>query len=125
MNIPRQVGRESSAEKGPGIRSVLRHWCPIPLHVSVESPDSHTINWYTSRSRWQRGINPSPTYNVPALKEFFCWVFDIQIVAEPGDELAVLRNSDGFVLTLMYDKRIAARAGFSRLFLLLFLPPTR
>jgi hypothetical protein len=44
------------------------------------------------------------TYNVPALKEFFCSAFDFQVVDERGDKLAVLWNSEGFLLTLMCDK---------------------
>ena len=65
------------------------------------------------------------TYNVPALKEFFCWIFDFQIVDERGDKLAVLRNSDGFVLTLMYDKRMTPELGYPGLFHVGFLQPTR
>jgi catechol-2,3-dioxygenase len=65
------------------------------------------------------------TCNVPALKEFFCWIFDFQIVAERGDKLAVLRNSDGFVLTLMYDKRMTPQQGYPGLFHVGFLQPTR
>jgi hypothetical protein len=39
------------------------------------------------------------TYNVPALKEFFSSVFGFQTLNVRGDKLAVLRNSDGFLLT--------------------------
>jgi catechol 2,3-dioxygenase-like lactoylglutathione lyase family enzyme len=50
------------------------------------------------------------TYDVPALKEFFSSVFGFQIVNERGDNFAVLRNSEGFVLTLMFDKRMTPLA---------------
>jgi hypothetical protein len=53
------------------------------------------------------------SYDVPALKEFFCRVFDFQVLDERGDKLAVLRNSDGFLLTLMYDKRMTPEHGYT------------
>ena len=56
------------------------------------------------------------TYNVPALKDFFCSVFGFHVDAERGDKLAVLRNSDGFVLTLMFDKRMTPEQGYPGLF---------
>ena len=65
------------------------------------------------------------SYNVPALKEFFCRVFDFQILDERGDKLAVLRNSDGFLLTLMYDKRMTPEHGYPGLFHVGFLQPTQ
>jgi hypothetical protein len=54
------------------------------------------------------------TYNVPGLKEFFRSVFDFQVLEERGDKFAVLRNPEGFLLTLMYDKRMTPGAGLSR-----------
>jgi catechol-2,3-dioxygenase len=65
------------------------------------------------------------SYNVPALKEFFCRVFDFQVLDERGDKLAVLRNSDGFLLTLMYDKRMTPEHGYPGLFHVGFLQPTQ
>src|ERR1700758_2352794 len=65
------------------------------------------------------------TYNVPALKEFFKSVFGFQIMNERGDKFAVLRNSDGFVLTLMYDKRMTPEHGYPGLFHVGFLQPTQ
>jgi catechol-2,3-dioxygenase len=65
------------------------------------------------------------TYNVPALKEFFSRIFDFQVVQERGDKLAVMRNSDGFVLTLMYDKRMKPEQGYPGLFHVGFLQPTQ
>jgi catechol-2,3-dioxygenase len=65
------------------------------------------------------------TYNVPALKEFFCRIFEFQTLDERGDKLAVLRNSDGFVLTLMYDKRMTPEHGYPGLFHVGFLQPTQ
>jgi catechol-2,3-dioxygenase len=65
------------------------------------------------------------TYNVPALKEFFCRIFDFQLLDERGDKLAVLRNADGFLLTLMYDKRMTPEQGYPGLFHVGFLQPTQ
>jgi catechol-2,3-dioxygenase len=65
------------------------------------------------------------TYNVPALKDFFCRVFDFQVLDERGDKLAVLRNSDGFLLTLMYDKRMTPEQGYPGMFHIGFLQPTQ
>ncbi len=65
------------------------------------------------------------TYNVPALTEFFCSIFDFRVVEERGDKLAVLRNSDGFLLTLMYDKRMTADQGYPGFFHVGFLQPTQ
>ncbi len=65
------------------------------------------------------------TYNVPALKEFFNSVFGFQILNERGDKLAVMRNSEGFVLTLMYDKRMTPEQGYPGLFHVGFLQPTQ
>jgi catechol-2,3-dioxygenase len=65
------------------------------------------------------------TYNVPALKEFFSSVFDFQVVNERGDNFAVLRNSEGFVLTLMFDKRMTPEQGYPGLFHVGFLQPTQ
>jgi|SRR5450432_1202887 catechol-2,3-dioxygenase len=65
------------------------------------------------------------TYNVPALTEFFCSVFGFQVINKRGDKLAVLRNSEGFLLTLMYDKRMTPEQGYPGLFHVGFLQPTR
>jgi catechol 2,3-dioxygenase-like lactoylglutathione lyase family enzyme len=65
------------------------------------------------------------TYNVPALKEFFSSVFGFQVLSERGDKLVVLRNSDGFLLTLMYDKRMTPEQGYPGLFHVGFLQPTQ
>ena len=65
------------------------------------------------------------TYNVPALKEFFSSVFGFQILNERGDKLAVLRNSEGFLLTLMFDKRMTPERGYPGLFHVGFLQPTQ
>jgi catechol-2,3-dioxygenase len=65
------------------------------------------------------------TYNVPALKEFFNSAFGFQILNERGDKMAVLRNSEGFVLTLMFDKRMTPEQGYPGLFHVGFLQPTQ
>jgi catechol-2,3-dioxygenase len=65
------------------------------------------------------------TYNVPALKEFFCSAFNFQVVDERTDKLAVLRNSDGFLLTLMHDKRMTPERGYPGMFHVGFLQATQ
>ena len=65
------------------------------------------------------------TYDVPALTEFFRSVFDFQIMHQRNDKLVVLRNSDGFLLTLMYDKRMTPEQGYPGLFHVGFLQPTQ
>jgi hypothetical protein len=65
------------------------------------------------------------TYNVPGLKEFFRSVFDFQVLDERGDKFAVLRNPEGFLLTLMYDKRMTPEQGYPGLFHVGFLQPTQ
>jgi catechol 2,3-dioxygenase-like lactoylglutathione lyase family enzyme len=65
------------------------------------------------------------TYNVPALTEFFCSVFGFQLVEKRADKLSVLRNAEGFVLTLMYDKRMTPEQGYPGMFHVGFLQPTQ
>ncbi|WP_128912811.1 VOC family protein [Granulicella sibirica] len=65
------------------------------------------------------------TYDVPALVEFFSTVFGFDVLDTRGDKLAVLRNSDGFLLTLMYDKRMTPEQGYPGLFHVGFLQATR
>src|ERR1700726_4127298 len=65
------------------------------------------------------------TYNVPALTEFFCSVFGFQLIEKRADKLSVLRNAEGFVLTLMYDKRMTPEQGYPGLFHIGFLQPTQ
>jgi catechol-2,3-dioxygenase len=65
------------------------------------------------------------TYDVPALTEFFCSVFGFQVINKRADKLAVLRNSEGFLLTLMYDKLMTPEQGYPGLFHVGFLQPTQ
>jgi catechol-2,3-dioxygenase len=65
------------------------------------------------------------TYDVPALTGFFTSVFDFQVVNERAGKFAVLTNGDGFVLTLMYDKRMTPEQGYPGLFHVGFLQPTQ
>jgi catechol 2,3-dioxygenase-like lactoylglutathione lyase family enzyme len=65
------------------------------------------------------------TYNVPALTEFFCSAFGFQLVDQRNDKLAVLRNPDGFLLTLMFDKAMTPEQGYPGLFHVGFLQPTQ
>ena len=65
------------------------------------------------------------TYDVPALTEFFCSVFGFEAIERRNDKLAVLRNEDGFLLTLMYDKRMTPEQGYPGLFHVGFLQTTQ
>jgi catechol 2,3-dioxygenase-like lactoylglutathione lyase family enzyme len=65
------------------------------------------------------------TYNVPDLKDFFRSVFDFEVLEERGNKFAVLRNPEGFVLTLMHDKRMTPEQGYPGLFHVGFLQPTQ
>jgi catechol-2,3-dioxygenase len=65
------------------------------------------------------------TYNVPALTEFFCSVFGFRLVEKRTDKLSVLRNAEGFVLTLMYDRRMTPEQGYPGMFHVGFLQPTQ
>lgn len=63
------------------------------------------------------------TYDVPALSDFFCSVFGFTPVTERAGKFAVLRNEDGFLLTLMHDKRMTPEQGYPGLFHVGFLQP--
>jgi hypothetical protein len=65
------------------------------------------------------------TYNVPALTEFFRSVFGFWLVEKRADKLSVLRNAEGFVLILMYDKRMTPEQGYPGMFHVGFLQPTQ
>jgi catechol-2,3-dioxygenase len=65
------------------------------------------------------------TYHVPALTEFFSSVFGFQVIDMRADKLAVLRNAEGFLLTLMFDKRMTPEQGYPGLFHVGFLQSTR
>jgi catechol 2,3-dioxygenase-like lactoylglutathione lyase family enzyme len=64
------------------------------------------------------------TTNVPELTEFFRSVFGFQLLDQSGDKMAVLRNHDGFVLTLTYDKNMIAGQDYPPTFHVGFLQPT-
>jgi catechol-2,3-dioxygenase len=65
------------------------------------------------------------TYDVPALKDFFSSAFGFQTLDERGGKFAVLRNDDGFLLTLMHDKKMTPEQGYPGLFHVGFLQPTQ
>ncbi|HLJ88058.1 MAG TPA: VOC family protein [Candidatus Angelobacter sp.] len=65
------------------------------------------------------------TYNVSELMEFFCSIFDFQVLEKRAANFAVLRNPEGFLLTLMYDKRMTPEQGYPGLFHVGFLQPTQ
>jgi catechol-2,3-dioxygenase len=64
-------------------------------------------------------------YNAPALTEFLCSVLGFQLIEKRADKLSVLRNAEGFLLTLMYDKRLIPEQGYPGMFHLGFLQPTQ
>ena len=63
------------------------------------------------------------TYNVPELTQLFSSVFGFELLDQRSDKLAVLRNQEGFLLTLMYDKRMTPEQGYPGLFHIGFLQP--
>ena len=65
------------------------------------------------------------TYDVPALTEFFSSVFGFQLLEKRADKLSVLRNAEGFLLTLMYDKRMTPEQGYPGMFHVGFLQLTQ
>lgn len=65
------------------------------------------------------------TYNVPALAEFFCSGFGFEAVSNRNDKFVVLRNADGFLLTLMFDKNMTKEHGYPGIFHVGFLQPTQ
>jgi catechol 2,3-dioxygenase-like lactoylglutathione lyase family enzyme len=56
------------------------------------------------------------TFNVPELKDFFCSIFGFKVSEIRGDKLAVLRNSENFILTLMFDKAMTPEHGYPGIF---------
>jgi catechol-2,3-dioxygenase len=65
------------------------------------------------------------TYDVPALTAFFTSVFHFHLLGQRGGKLSVMRNPEGFVLTLMHDKRMTPEQGYPGLFHVGFLQPTQ
>jgi catechol-2,3-dioxygenase len=63
------------------------------------------------------------TYDVPALTAFFTSIFDFQVFEERAGKFAVMRNAEGFILTLMHDKNMTAEHGYPGLFHVGFLQP--
>ncbi|MBS1822681.1 MAG: VOC family protein [Acidobacteria bacterium] len=64
------------------------------------------------------------TSNVPRLAEFFCSIFGFSQLKQRADKFALLRNRDGFLLTLMYDKHVASGQQYPPTFHIGFLQPT-
>jgi catechol-2,3-dioxygenase len=64
------------------------------------------------------------TYNVPKLTEFFCSVFGFMLDQQRGDKLSVMRNAEGFILTLMFDKNMTPEHGYPGIFHVGFVQPT-
>jgi catechol-2,3-dioxygenase len=64
------------------------------------------------------------TWNVLDLKTFFRTCFGFEILDERGAKFAVLRNPEGFILTLMHHKDMTPERGYPGLFHVGFLQPT-
>ena len=127
MPFRSQVNSSIKVEKGPtAIAAVLQHCCLS--RGAVRTKTLTAMRWNILQKEIAMAtLNHTnlTTYNVPALKEFFSSVFDFQILTERGDKLVVMRNSDGFLLTLMYDKRMTPEQGYPGLFHVGFLQPTQ
>jgi catechol 2,3-dioxygenase-like lactoylglutathione lyase family enzyme len=63
------------------------------------------------------------TYDVPQLQNFFCTIFGFEAVENRGSKLAVLRNSENFILTLMFDKSMTPEQGYPGIFHVGFIQP--
>jgi catechol-2,3-dioxygenase len=62
------------------------------------------------------------TSDVPGLTEFFA-TFGFDLLEQRAGKFALLRNSDGFLLTLMYDKNVASGYRYPATFHIGFLQP--
>ena len=115
------------AEEGPtAIVAVLRLCCLSRGAFRLMPLASHAMELlYQEIAMTTLNHTNLTTYDVPALVEFFSSVFGFQVVNTRGDKLAVLRDADGFVLTLMYDKRMTPDHGYPGLFHVGFLQPTQ
>jgi catechol-2,3-dioxygenase len=65
------------------------------------------------------------TYNVPELTQFFCSIFGFELSEKRGDKFAVMHNADGFILSLMFDKKMTPEHGYPGIFHVGFLQPNR
>lgn len=63
------------------------------------------------------------TSDVPELTEFFS-TFGFDVLEQRAGKFALLRNPDGFLLTLMYDKNVASGHRHPTTFHVGFLQPT-
>jgi catechol-2,3-dioxygenase len=52
------------------------------------------------------------SYDVPSLTQFFRIVFGLQVLQERGANFALLQDDNGFLLTLMRDKRMSPEEGY-------------
>ena len=106
--------------------AVLRHCCLSRGVFAVKTSDCHAME-LSLKEIAMATLNHTnlTTYNVPALKEFFRSVFGFQILDERGDKFAVLRNDEGFLLTLMHDQRMTPEQGYPGMFHVGFLQPTQ
>jgi catechol-2,3-dioxygenase len=65
------------------------------------------------------------TYDVPGLRGFFENIFDLHTVETRGDKFAVMRDGQGFVLALMFDKKMTLERGYPGFFHVGFLQDSR
>ena len=63
------------------------------------------------------------TYDVPGLTAFFASLFQFELLEQRAGKMSVMRNADGFLLTLMHDKRMTPEHGYPGLFHVGFLQP--
>jgi hypothetical protein len=105
---------------------VRRHCCLSRGALRSEPLTSQAVELSINGDRNGNDESHQPhTYNVPALTEFFCSVFGFQLMEKRADKLSVLRNAEGFLLTLMYDKRMTPEQGYPGMFHVGFLQPTQ
>jgi catechol-2,3-dioxygenase len=65
------------------------------------------------------------TYDVPALTAFFTSIFNFELLSDRAGKFSVLRNPEGFLLTLMHDKNMTAEHGYPGIFHVGFLQSTQ
>jgi catechol-2,3-dioxygenase len=65
------------------------------------------------------------TYDVPALRKFLEHMFDLCTLNARGDKFAVMQDSNGFLLALMFDKNMTPEHGYPGYFHVGFLQPSR
>jgi catechol-2,3-dioxygenase len=65
------------------------------------------------------------TYDVPALRAFLECIFELRTLEIRGNKFAILQDAKGFILTLMFDKRMTPEHGYPGYFHVGFLQDSR